>query len=131
MKDISIGMTYVYTNFLRIMKSISSNYHIIFVGRGYVPDLCVVWGIEWAFEKGKYKTEANEWYKDMKEVTGLEYRYASLEDFQRYFKCKELEKEKCNDKGLEFPMICSYPPCDTCVTNISGNYLKRIILNFL
>lgn len=113
------------------MKSISSNYYMIFVGRGYVPDSCVVWGIEWAFEKGKYKTEANEWYKDMKEVTGLEYRYASFEDFQRYFKCKELEKEKCNDKGLEFPMICSNPPCDTCVTNISGNYLKRIILIFL
>ena len=41
------------------MKSISSNYHIIFVGRGYVPDSCVVWGIEWAFEKGKYKKKAD------------------------------------------------------------------------
>ena len=112
------------------MKNISSNYHIIFVGRGYVPGSSVC-GFEWAFENGKYKTEANEWFKDMKEVTGLEHRYASFEDFQRYFKCKKLEKENCNNKGLEFPMLCSYPPCDTCVADISGNYLKGIILNFL
>ena len=50
----------------------------------------------------------------MQEVTGVNHTNATFEDFQREFKCKDIRKADCNDKGLQFPSTCSYPPCDKC-----------------
>ena len=85
----------------------------------------------WAFHKGKYRDEANDWYEDMKKKTGVEPRHGTFEDFQRIHKCNDMKKKDCNDKGLEFPLNCSYPPCDNCRVNIPGTYLYHLIINII
>ena len=107
---------------IRIIHFIVFNHKIV----GYVPPKCIN-RIEWALTKGKYKKDGNVWYDGMKKKTGVELRYATYEDFQRLFKCKGIWKEDCNEKGLEFPLLCSYPPCDNCEAKISGTYLYYLI----
>ena len=58
--------------------------------------------------------EASNWYGKMKDICGVAFQDGTLEDFQRYFKCRNMHFEKCNDKGLEFPSKCSVPPCNQC-----------------
>ena len=73
--------------------------------------------------EGKYHKDGNVWYEGMKKITGVELRYGTYEDFQRLYTCKGIWKEDCNDKGLEFPILCSYPPCDNCKAIIPGIYI--------
>ena len=54
----------------------------------------------------------------MLEVTGVNPTDATLKDFQREFKCKNLELGDC--KGLQFPLTCSFPPCNQCSIENSG-----------
>ena len=56
----------------------------------------------------------------MKEVCGVTSQEATINDIQRYFKCKDLAKEDCNDKGLQFPSKCTTPPCDECGISNKG-----------
>ena len=56
----------------------------------------------------------------MKEVCGVTSQEATINDIQRYFKCKDLAKEDCNDKGLQFPSNCTTPPCDECSISNEG-----------
>ena len=76
--------------------------------------------MDYAFNVGKLEAEASEWYKDMKKITGVEPRDASFEDFQRLFKCNDMRPIDCNGKGLQFPLNCTYPPCNVCTTNQTG-----------
>ena len=80
--------------------------------------------MDWAFNVGKFSQEANEWYKDMKQKTGVEPRDGSFEDFQRIFKCNDIQANDCNDQGLQYPFTCSHPPCNTCSMNQPGKYIK-------
>ena len=50
----------------------------------------------------------------MKEMCGVTSQEATINDIQRYFKCKDIAKADCNDKGLQFPSKCTTPPCDEC-----------------
>ena len=53
----------------------------------------------------------------MTDICGVSVQEAKFEDFQRFFKCNDVQKEYCNDKGLQFPTTCSFPPCDSCEAN--------------
>ena len=74
-----------------------------------IPDSCTT-HLNWAFTTGKDKG----FYQDMIFVCGVRPLDATQNDFQRYFKCKSIHPEDCNDEGLEFPTSCSVPPCDQC-----------------
>ena len=93
---------------------------------GYVPSKCKG-HIEYAFTEGKYDNRANVWYEDMKKRIGVEPRDGTFEDFQRIYKCNNIHKKDCNDKGLEFPLSCSHPPCDNCGSHIPGTYSYHLI----
>ena len=58
----------------------------------------------------------------MEMVTGAKPKNAVFEDFQRYFKCKKVYKDYCNDEGLEFPLTCSFPPCNQCAIEFEGKF---------
>ena len=68
--------------------------------------------INWAYNTGKNTNP--EWYSSMKDSCGVPVKDASIEDFQRLFKCKDISKSDCNDRGLQFPTTCSVPPCNVC-----------------
>ena len=76
-----------------------------------VPDSCRE-HLNWAFNIGKYTHP--EWYASMEETCGVSVEDASYEDLQRYFKCKNINPEDCNDRGLSFPSTCTMPLCDVC-----------------
>ena len=72
--------------------------------------------------------DENLWYGNIKKTTGVEPRDASFEDLQRTFRCNDgenptIEKE-CVSKGLEFPLKCTYPPCNTCSVKQPGKYFQ-------
>ena len=93
-----------------------------FEGTGYVPGVCKC-HINWAFMSGRFLPEASTWYKDMEKITGVEPRNATFEDLQRIFKCNGVWSKDCNSKGLQFPLKCTYPPCNLCTKNHPGKYL--------
>ena len=105
---------------------------LYFAGGGYIPEKCrvhLIWAHSngFGFNKGPGKLwpEADEWYKDMKKQTGVEPRDGSFEDFQRIFKCNGIHDYDCNNIGLQFPLTCSYPPCNTCNENQPGMYILK------
>ena len=73
--------------------------------------------------------DENKWYGNIKKITGVEPRDASFEDLQRAFRCNEEEnstiEKECNTKGLEFPLKCTYPPCNTCSVKQPGKYFQK------
>lgn len=80
---------------------------------GFIPGSCKP-HIKWAHESGSKRKEAATWYPEMEEVTGSKPEHATFADFQREYKCKNIRSSLCNDKGLQFPLTCSFPPCDQC-----------------
>ena len=63
-----------------------------------------------------------ETYPEMEQVTGSKPESATFEDFQREFKCKNLHSSDCNEKLLEFPLTCSFPPCNQCTVGNQGKF---------
>ena len=92
------------------------------VATGDVPEDCKK-HIQYAVNHGKFSESASAWYAGIKEISGVTYGDATFQDFQRFYKCKGLAKGDCNDKGLQLPITCSYPPCNQCST---GNYFRCI-----
>ena len=88
-----------------------------------VPDSCNE-HLDWAFDKGKY-THADDYYHEMKDVVGVNARSSTRNDFQRYFKCKDVNVADCNNKGLTFPETCSVPPCNQCYLGNINNQRRR------
>ena len=80
--------------------------------------------MKYAFEIGK--NEQEDVYADIKEVCGVTSQEATRNDIKRYFKCKDLAKEDCNDKGLPFPSKCTTPPCDECGISNKGITFQSI-----
>merc|ERR1712136_116806 len=68
--------------------------------------------IEWAFNTGKNTNP--EWYDSMEDKCGVSVGDATFEDFQRLFKCEDIAKNDCNDRGLQYPTTCSVSPCNVC-----------------
>ena len=92
---------------------------MIFENSVATPESCIT-HLNWAFTKGKDLG----FYQDMFYVCGVRPLDATQNDFQRYFKCKNIHPEDCNDKGLEFPTSCSVPPCDQCSRGRISNSIK-------
>uniref|UniRef100_A0A7M6DRN4 Glycoside hydrolase family 2 catalytic domain-containing protein n=1 Tax=Clytia hemisphaerica TaxID=252671 RepID=A0A7M6DRN4_9CNID len=67
--------------------------------------------IDWAFNIGKVSNP--QWYQDMPAICGISSNKATVEDFQRYFKCKNLVANDC--QKLQYPPTCSKPPCNVCL----------------
>jgi len=68
--------------------------------------------LDWAFSIGK--SQFPQYYSKMGRVCGVLVQDAKFEDFQRLFKCENINSEDCNDQGLQFPDTCTNLPCDTC-----------------
>ena len=62
----------------------------------------------------------------MQDMCGISAKDASFEDFQRLFKCTNEHAVYCNEKGLQFPNTCSFPPCNRCTVNESGKTLRTV-----
>ena len=85
--------------------------------QGWVPSICAS-HLNWAFTKGI--NDYPQYYDDMIDVCGVAPSLATLQDFQRFFKCKGMQLADCNDKGLQFPTVCSCPPCNQCTASCQG-----------
>ena len=73
-----------------------------------------------AMETAKTVLYSPQLYPEMEYVTGVEPKDGTYEDFQREFRCKNLHRADCKDKGLQFPRKCSHPPCDLSIANYQG-----------
>ena len=105
----------VVTVFARLLKQI-----FLVIGDS-VPESCAPY-ITSAFNEGKFDADADSMYPQMKAITGVEPRNAKYEDFQREFKCQNLQFNDCNANGLGFPpQGCSFPPCNECTVSNPGN----------
>lgn len=71
--------------------------------------------LDWSFNTGK--NARPEWYSNMEEKCGVSVQDASFEDFQRLFKCDNIQSGDCNNQGLTFPTTCTMPPCDVCTVS--------------
>ena len=90
-------------------------YYICNVGKSYVPIQCDTLIKEAILKRNMFN--AHDIYPNMPLRTGVLAKHATYEDFQRLFKCEPLEKDECNESGLQFPRSCSYPPCDLCTVD--------------
>ncbi|CAK0825836.1 unnamed protein product [Prorocentrum cordatum] len=86
--------------------------------QGTVPSACAR-HIAWGHSAGKNEA----WYqtafaKKMYLISGVDLSQGTYEDFQRMYKCLNLNAYDCNDLGLDFPTTCSEPPCDACLESI-------------
>lgn len=79
----------------------------------FIPTKCKK-HLTWAHTIGKVSTKASTWYSNMRKVTGVDIASATMEDFQRLFKCDGIQSEDCNNRGLKFPKSCTVPPCSKC-----------------
>jgi hypothetical protein len=104
---------------------------------GTVPSSCaphITWGHTSGKNEGWYQTA---YAKKLYLVSGVSFAQATYQDFQRMYKCLNLSVQDCNDKGLEFPTVCSKPPCNACLESImylsasqSGDMLEGILKPF-
>ena len=76
---------------------------------------------------GKNYLEADDWYPQMENITGVTPSEASFEDFQREYKCKNLHASHCNSRGLQFPSTCSFPPCNRCSLQYKGKLRTTLV----
>ena len=95
-----------------------SSKHIL----GWIPSNCTG-HLNWALNVGRY--DDPQWYSDMINTCGVSLENATLNDFQRFFKCRGYEQSAavqtdCIDQGLQFPTVCSCPPCDQCTPSCQG-----------
>ena len=65
-------------------------------------------------ETGKFAANADQIYGEMNDICGVPFQNGSFEDFQRYFRCQNLEPTKCSKTGLQFPSTCTVEPCNQC-----------------
>ena len=63
----------------------------------------------------------------MEEVAGVTAKDASFQDFHRLFKCKNIHNANCNQKGLQYPPTCSFPPCNQCVIENDGGEFETFL----
>lgn len=66
--------------------------------------------VAWSAKGGKNDPNAATWYANMMSISGVDYKQATVNDFQRLFFCAPPGGNAC---GLP-PCTCSKPPCNTC-----------------
>jgi len=71
---------------------------------GFVPQTCER-DLDWAFKWGQHKAHAPNWYPSLDSISGKPYGQATRRHIQQAFFCDGIQKERCNDKGLQ-------PLCD-------------------
>ena len=86
--------------------------------KGYVPTSCRP-RLHHAFVFNKLLDSKKDNFFGIEKICGVRLEEALINDIQRYYKCKDgflpkVIQSDCNDKGMQFPVICSSPPCDTC-----------------
>merc|ERR1712018_479384 len=64
-----------------------------------IPENCVG-HICYAINIGRIDNPS--WYDTMENKSGISVQNATLQDFQRWFKCIDMHPSDCNDKGLTF-----------------------------
>jgi hypothetical protein len=64
----------------------------------------------WGYKHGIHDPNAPQWYEDFEKFTGVDYKKASQDDWQKFYFCVLDEERHC---GLP-PCRCTYPPCDIC-----------------
>jgi len=91
--------------------------HVLRVDPDYVEAKCVNYAelkcgesVAWNFHAGSKESWAAKAYENMRNVSGLKYNKATIDDFHRLQYCGGLKKGKCELP----PCGCSNPPCDTC-----------------
>jgi hypothetical protein len=68
--------------------------------------------VDWAATGGgKYDTHASTWFEDMQTITGMDFKQANRDDFQRLYFCSPPGGKACGSP----PCHCSKPPCNTCL----------------
>ena len=66
--------------------------------------------VRWASRGGRYDPHANDWFKDMKPISGVDFKSASVDDWQKLFFCAPPGGKQCGAP----PCKCSHPPCGSC-----------------
>eukprot|EP00931_Biecheleriopsis_adriatica_P073790 TRINITY_DN4800_c0_g1_i1.p1 TRINITY_DN4800_c0_g1~~TRINITY_DN4800_c0_g1_i1.p1 ORF type:complete len:598 (-),score=106.45 TRINITY_DN4800_c0_g1_i1:131-1774(-) len=67
--------------------------------------------VKWAHHGGgKYDRHAPSWFKDMQAISGVDYKRASLGDWQKLYFCAPPGGKQCGAPPCE----CSKPPCNVC-----------------
>ncbi|CAD7966486.1 unnamed protein product [Amoebophrya sp. A120] len=95
-------------------------------GLAFLSETCFA-KIRWAASSGKVHANADTWFDGFAAATGQGLVNATMEDFQRYYKCRpDKDAAQCGPSGVDFPAVCSVPPCDNCEP---GDVLKPISYN--
>eukprot|EP00441_Pelagodinium_beii_P023483 CAMPEP_0197658258 /NCGR_PEP_ID=MMETSP1338-20131121/45130_1 /TAXON_ID=43686 ORGANISM="Pelagodinium beii, Strain RCC1491" /NCGR_SAMPLE_ID=MMETSP1338 /ASSEMBLY_ACC=CAM_ASM_000754 /LENGTH=181 /DNA_ID=CAMNT_0043234813 /DNA_START=58 /DNA_END=600 /DNA_ORIENTATION=+ len=68
--------------------------------------------VRWADQGGKWDPNAPSWFKDMQSISKVDYKTASLGDWQKLYFCAPPGGKQCGTP----PCTCSNPPCDVCFT---------------
>ena len=58
----------------------------------------------------------------MEEISGVAVHFATMTDIQRWMKCTNTQYKDCNDMGLQYPINCSCPPCNQCLSKCNGEF---------
>lgn len=66
--------------------------------------------VRWASKGGQYDPHANEWFSDMKSISGVDFHHATVEDWQKLYFCAPPGGKQCGTP----PCKCSNPPCNIC-----------------
>ena len=79
---------------------------------------------------GKSNEDSYKLYPEFTRIAGVHAKDAAYEDFQRFFKCRDVDRDNCNGAGLQFPTSCSHPPCNHCDIDRQSkikNYVECVI----
>jgi len=74
--------------------------------------------VRWAHNGGRNDPHAADWFKDMESIAKVDYKTASLGDWQKLYFCAPPGGKQCGAP----PCTCSNPPCDVC---FSGGATKK------
>ena len=80
--------------------------------------------LDWAYNTGRNTNP--EWYSSLEATCGVSVQAASYEDFQRLFKCKNINANDCNEKGLTYPTTCTALPCNVCAITVPKSCREHI-----
>ena len=67
--------------------------------------------VRWASKGGQYDPHANEWFSDMKSISGVDFHHATVDDWQKLYFCAPPGGKQCGTP----PCKCSNPPCNICI----------------
>mmetsp|Transcript_68805 Transcript_68805/g.143695 ORF Transcript_68805/g.143695 Transcript_68805/m.143695 type:complete len:617 (+) Transcript_68805:129-1979(+) len=81
--------------------------------------------IDWIVGGGKWDPAAANWFKDMEAITGVDYKAATKEDFQRLYYCAPPGGKACGAP----PCTCSKSPCTKCLSGQMAAAGRKVCLD--